>query len=273
MKYLFNNPYENSQMYLYSGGYDPTPKGHTYGPTVRSGYMLHYVHSGEGIFMSDQKKYHLKEGDFFLIEPDKVISYEASQVDPWAFYWIGFRGDLIKNYLNRSRISVSNPIFNITQAVQVKDLLSEVIEIALIKEDDDLLLNAKLLEILHYLSVLFPAHDKKSSTGQKNSLFTYALQYIRNNFESNIEISEVADSLSIDRTYLHRLFKQELDMSPKEYLTEIRIRKAKELLTSTDYPIMIIAQSVGYDDAQQFARIFKKNLQLTPSQYRKKFLQ
>ncbi|WP_342046479.1 helix-turn-helix transcriptional regulator [Bacillus sp. OTU530] len=97
------------------------------------------------------------------------------------------------------------------------------------------------------------------------------LLFIRNNYETDIQISELADSLAIDRTYLHRLFKQELGMSPKDYLTEVRIRKAKELLTNTDYPINTIAQSVGYEDPQQFSKVFKQNTNLTPSSFRRNF--
>ncbi|WP_423190228.1 AraC family transcriptional regulator [Alkalibacterium sp. f15] len=268
MNFLFNNHHENKHLYLYSGGYESTVKGHIYGPTVRSGYMLHYVHSGSGIFTSNNKKYHLKEGDFFFIEPNKIIKYEASENTPWAFYWIGFRGDLVDDYSKRTSISSSNPVFDIKKALMIKNILSEIVEITLIKEDNDLLLNVKLLEILYHLSVLFPNKEEKNKQSKKSTLFTQALQYIRNNFESNIGISEVANSLAIDRTYLHRLFKQELGISPKEYLTKVRISKAQDLLVNTNHPIMIIAQSVGYDDAQQFSKIFKQNVQMTPTQYR-----
>lgn len=268
MKFLFNNHHENKQLYLYSGGYEPTEKGHIYGPTVRSGYMLHYIHSGNGVFTSSNKKYYLQEGDFFFIEPNKIIKYEASTTTPWAFYWIGFKGELVEDYLKRSSISRNNPVFNINEAHVIKDRLSEIMEITLIKEDNDLLLNAKLLEIFYHLSDLFPNEEEKNKQSKKNTLFAQALQYIRNNFETNIGISELADLLAIDRTYLHRLFKQELGLSPKEYLTEVRIRKAKDLLIHTDHPIIIVAQSVGYDDAQQFSKIFKKIVHTTPTHYR-----
>lgn len=268
MKYVFNNHLENKYLYLYSGGYEPTKESHVYGPTVRSGYMLHYIHSGEGTFTSGNKQYTLHEGDFFFIEPNKIIKYEASSTNPWAFYWIGFKGILVDDYLKRTSISTFNPVFNIKKGSVIKDKLSEIIEIALIKEDDDLFLNAKLLELFYHLSILFPNREEEERKNRKNILFAQALQYIRNNFESPIEISEIARLLSIDRTYLHRLFKQELGIGPKEYLTDVRIRKAKELLKTTDYPINIISQSVGYEDTQQFAKVFKRIVNTTPSKFR-----
>ncbi len=271
MRYFFNNHCENKQLYLYSGGYDPTVKGHTYGPTVRSGYMLHYIYSGKGVFTSEGREFKLQEGDFFFIEPNRIIKYEADLTNPWAFYWIGFRGELVAEYLKRTSLSWFKPIFNIDKGTPIKDRMSEIIELSFIKEDNDLLLNAKLLEILHHLSVLFPSEEKSNNSSKKNILFVQALQFIRNNYETDIQISELADSLAIDRTYLHRLFKQELNMSPKEYLTEVRIRKAKELLTNTDYPINTIAQSVGYEDPQQFSKVFKQNTNLTPSSFRRNF--
>ncbi len=233
--------------------------------------MIHYVHSGRGIFTSEGIEFQLEKGDFFFIERNRIVKCVADSTHPWALYWIGFRGELAAEYLNRTSISRFNPIFNIDKASAIKDKLSEMIELSFIKEDNDLLLNAKLLEILYHLSVLFPSEEKGSNASKKNTLFVRALQFIRNNYETDIQISELAASLAIDRTYLHRLFKKELNMSPKEYLTEVRIRKAKELLANTDSPINTIAQSVGYEDPQQFAKIFKQKTNLTASDYRKSF--
>ncbi|MGO2890796.1 AraC family transcriptional regulator [Enterococcus devriesei] len=267
MGYFFNNTIENQQIYLYSGGYDPTEKGHTYGPTVRSGYMLHYIYSGKGIFSVNGRNYHLKAGDFFFIEPDKLIKYEADQDDPWAFYWIGFRGELVKEYLTRTSISANYPIFTSKNNQQIKDILSEIIEISLISEENDLLLNVKLLEILYQLTRCFPA-ETSSARNKKNTMFMKAAQYIQNNYERDLQISELSKSLSIDRSYLHRLFIKELGIGPKEYLTNVRIRKAKELLKQSDLPVKVIAYSVGYENTQQFSRVFKKIVGISPKEFR-----
>lgn len=268
MQYLFNNHIENDQIYVYSGGYDPTNPGHKYGPTVRSGYMIHYIYEGKGTFTSNETAYQLQKGEFFLIEPNKIISYEADEEDPWAFYWIGFRGSLVEEYMKRTSISYTNPIFHGEKTSKIKDNLSEMIELSLIHENNDLLLNAKLLEIIFQLTENFPSIDTNDSSKRKNSLFVEALQFIRNNYEQDIRIDELAQRLSIDRTYLHRLFVRELEMSPKEYLTMVRIRKAQELLTQSDLPIKLISYSVGYENTQQFSRVFKQRTGCTPSNYR-----
>lgn len=268
MKYFFNNHIENEQLYLYSGGYDPTDPGHTYGPTVRSGYMIHYIYKGKGTFTCEGKAYTLSEGNFFFIEPDIEIKYEADQKDPWTFYWIGFRGALVKDYLQRTIISRRNPIFTEVDSAEIKDIIGEIIEISFIHQDNDLLLNAKLLEILYHLTTVFPVTDELTQNSKKSNLFVEAFQFIRNNYEQNIRISELAQRMSVDRTYLHRIFMNEIDMGPKEYLTKVRIRKAQDLLRQSELPIKTISVSVGYENPQQFARVFKQETGFSPREYR-----
>ena len=94
---------------------------------------------------------------------------------------------------------------------------------------------------------------------------------MRNNFDTSVHISEIAKALYIDRTYLHRIFKEKMKIAPKDYLTNLRIAKAKELLTQTDYPVNIIAQSVGIEDAQNFSKLFKNKENISPINYRKSY--
>ena len=62
-----------------------------------------------------------------------------------------------------------------------------------------------------------------------------------------------------------------MKIAPKDYLTNLRIAKAKELLTQTDYPVNIIAQSVGIEDAQNFSKLFKNKENISPINYRKSY--
>ena len=96
-----------------------------------------------------------------------------------------------------------------------------------------------------------------------------ALQYIENNYAHKVNIQVIADHLSIERTYLYRLFKDITGFSPQEYLLDFRIRQACSLLKKTDLPVSDIARSVGYEDALYFSRLFKQKKGKTPTDYRK----
>ncbi len=267
MNYLYNNSFANDSLYFYSCGFDATAPGHTYGPTVRSGYMLHYVLSGKGIFTSGGQDWALHQGDFFFIAPGEIIKYAADATTPWAFFWMGFRGSLVTNYLQRCKLSPTNPVFHENQAGIIKNLFSEIIEVSVLNSNTDILLTAKMTEMLYLLCHNFPADEPYIPRSPKR-IAIQAMQYIRNHYDRNIKIEDIARYLNIDRTYLHRLFSQHFQHSPKEYLTRVRLDKAQALLLSTQYSVATIAFSVGYQDALLFSKVFRNATGLSPTDYR-----
>jgi two-component system, response regulator YesN len=80
----------------------------------------------------------------------------------------------------------------------------------------------------------------------------------------------LASLFYVNRSYLSHLFKSKLGKNYVDYLNEVRITKAKELLTSSKRSLCQIAKAVGYDNAKYFFRVFKKITGVTPEQYRKK---
>lgn len=271
MDFLFNNSFENSYLYIYTVGFEQTKSCHTYGPTKRSGYMIHYVYSGRGLFICEDREYSLSAGDFFFIDPTATIKYIADDKDPWSFYWVGFRGSMANYYLERTTVSKDNPIFTEPSDSQIiKSKMTKLIEISLISSDNDILLNACLLEIWHYLILMHPKEDYIQSKLHKNTIFNKAVNYLQNNYEKKIFISDLAQALSVDRTYLYKVFMNETGVSPKHFLTTIRLNKSKELLLQTDLPINVISNSIGFEDSGNFVKYFKKIENCTPSQFRKK---
>ena len=84
--YIFSNdlPRKLDAM-IYTRGYGTFIPGHSYGPAIRSGYMIHYILKGKGIYKTNGKIYQLSEGDAFLIKPDTLIYYEADHNHPWSY--------------------------------------------------------------------------------------------------------------------------------------------------------------------------------------------
>lgn len=97
-----------------------------------------------------------------------------------------------------------------------------------------------------------------------------AQSYILKHFhEPELDMSQVCDYLHLSTSYFTRLFKKQSDMTFVEYLTRVRIDKAKELLNLTEAKIVEISQRVGYDDPHYFSYNFRKQTGITPSDYRK----
>ncbi|RII36455.1 response regulator [Clostridium chromiireducens] len=95
-----------------------------------------------------------------------------------------------------------------------------------------------------------------------------AKQYIINNFNKNITLKDVANEVLLSQNYLSELFKKEIGEGFYEFLSSYRIKKAKELLLTTNLKIYEIGQKVGYNDAITFGRAFKKITGTTPNNFR-----
>lgn len=79
---------------------------------------------------------------------------------------------------------------------------------------------------------------------------------------------ETAEAVHLSRNYFLKLFKEEMNMSFVDYVTKIRMEKARKLLKDTDKTIYVISREVGYESQYHFSRKFKNLYKLTPNEYR-----
>jgi two-component system response regulator YesN len=105
--------------------------------------------------------------------------------------------------------------------------------------------------------------------GKNHWLVERAKRYIEENFHKELRAFDVARAINITPNYFSALFKQELGKSFSEYLNELRVEKAKHLLTETSCRVFEIAEQVGYKDYKYFVHVFKKLTGVTPTSYRK----
>lgn len=97
-----------------------------------------------------------------------------------------------------------------------------------------------------------------------------AVRYMRDNQARTLAVSEVAEQVSLSERHLNRLFHKHLKKSPLEFLTQIRIEAAAQLLLDKSLPIKDIAARVGYPDVRYFTTVFRQFTRLTPAVYRKR---
>ncbi len=265
--FIFSNDFSRSlDAFVYTCGYETCTPGHSYGPILRSGYLIHYVLSGRGYYQVRGQTYRLGEGDAFLICPDELIYYEADRKDPWTYTWIGFQGVKIREYLDRTFL-LTTPVFHYGQDDRIRLCHEKMFEANQLSANRDLIMNSILYEYLFLLARKFPKEPVRSQENQAVYV-EEALRYLESCYGQNLSIQSVADELGLDRSYLHRIFKAATGASPQEYLLDLRIRKACDLLQRTDLSVSIISRSVGYEDTLYFSRLFKKKKGVSPTGYR-----
>ncbi len=105
---------------------------------------------------------------------------------------------------------------------------------------------------------------------QKEQPIIYEIKkYIESHYNGNISLQEIANHFYLSREYISRKFKQELGENISEYLTKIRIEKAKVLLQNPAMKISRIAEMVGFQDEKYFSKVFKKMVGISPNEHRK----
>ena len=91
---------------------------------------------------------------------------------------------------------------------------------------------------------------------------------MQTNFAKDLSLADVSRIVNISPYYFSKLFKEDTGENFIEYLTAIRINKAKELLDASEYSMKEICAMVGYSDPNYFSRTFKKNVGVTPTEYK-----
>ena len=95
-----------------------------------------------------------------------------------------------------------------------------------------------------------------------------AIGYIQEHFAENLTVNVLAEHYGMSPNYFSSMFKKEMSRSAVNYITELRINQARELLYHSELSVVDISKKVGYEDSQYFFRVFKKYLGMTPLQYR-----
>lgn len=126
-------------------------------------------------------------------------------------------------------------------------------------------------DLMNYLSYLIDVSlDYMEFINSQKSVVQTICDYIDQHYQDNITRSNLANILYLSPDYIARIFKKETGISLINYLIKKRVDVAKQLLTDTDLPVHLISDKVGYGNYSYFTKIFKKETNYTPVDYRKK---
>ena len=253
-----------------SGGYDSiVPHSHEF-------IELVYIVNGEAENKIGEERVPLKTGDI-IVMADKGIQHSIHpKGDPTEFAIVNiiFPYDF---YQFDWEVLSAKQVFSADKIPGAKYLVEQIIDEYNKKrwkyEDVTYSLTKILLTNIYRC---LPARkvkrtNKGKSKKQADSYIEIAKKYIRNNYDKQISVEDVAKACALSKQYLQRLFKREKNTSIVAYIVKYRIEQACRYLLKTDFSVAKVAQLVGFNDLKYFYVQFKKIVGEAPLSYKEKF--
>ncbi|PSR55341.1 AraC family transcriptional regulator [Adhaeribacter arboris] len=231
-------------------------------------YQIIYITKGEGIFESERAGEHLIEaGSVILLYPEERHRYKPKEETGWDEYWIGFRSSIFTNQLEKGFFDPKFPVIKAGFQENLLNLFQEII--AITKEEKAGYQSLTSGAALHIIGHLYTILKQSQFAGQAvDQLVNKARCIFRSNIEKNISPQEVADELQVGYSWFRKAFKAYTGLAPGQYLIQLKIQKAKELLQNPTKSIKEITYELNFESRFYFSKIFKEKTGLTPVQYR-----
>ena len=223
-----------------------------------------YVRKGKAVAYADKNSYLLYAGDMFIAFPNQVHYYRT--VTKGEFMILIFSPGIL--YDVSSKISKSKPDINCFTPLDdenLKDIFDRMY--ALDGEYKNIAISGYLNVVI---SRILPKLRLQTVDMENNSAFHNIIDFCTHNFKDDITLDIVAEELHLSKYYISRLINNRLKQNFNEYINNLRISEACNLLRETDEKIADISEDVGFGTIRSFNRAFKLIMAMSPAEYRSK---
>ncbi len=232
-------------------------------------YQLLYTAEGEGVFQSAHcKPTIVRQGDLFMLFPGEWHTYRPVKEKGWKSYWIGFKGKNIDDRVKHNFLSPEKPIYHVGFSNEIIDLYEEAYRTAL---EEAAYSQQTLAGIVNHLIGVMYSLERNIMLSKNSAhvdLVNKARLRIREGLEANVTIQQIAQALGVSYSSFRKLFKEHTGFAPAMYQQNLRLQRAKELLSTTDESIKEIAYRLNFESPDYFSAKFKSQTGLTPSEFR-----
>ena len=261
---------------------------------VRNGGKALHVHDyfefilvvkGKGQFISSDQKILLATGNLLIVPPGVLHSYSnchdlhmlvcsiRSDMMGKIALWTGYRIDLFGRTRQKKTAACSIKAYSLPSEALRRSKIALNGIVALIGKNKLSTQVARLAFLFDFLSEIIRIEEASPGGQQKaaqiHPLTVRALELLHDEGRETWDLASLSRRLhQVHPVYLGRVFKRDMKMSPMRYLRRLRCQRAASGLSSSDLPIGEVAFQAGWADPNLFARVFGKEMGMTPTQYR-----
>ena len=243
------------------------PSGYTFSwdkGRVLQVYALVYITYGRGVFEGKTGGKSIDAGDLILLRPGQWHRYRPDPETGWHESWICFNGRIAQDLFAQNPFPNDPPVLSIGYNEQMLRLFMQAKELA--TEMPRAFQQRIAAHIMHILALARAAEQPVSSDDE--DMVRRIRCALTEHLERNVRMEDVAADLRVGYAKFRRTFKTQTGLSPGQYHLQLRIGRAKDLLTGTVLPVKQVALELGFDSPFYFSRIFKKKTGFAPQEWR-----
>lgn len=232
-------------------------------------YYIVFISKGHGVFETSATGIqNINAGTVFFLYPGVWHRYKPNIDSGWEEYWIGFNGNYPGFLMNKKFFDREQPFINTNLQESLLTLFHQLIEkIQSAQIGYHQIISGITLQILGLLHAI--SQHYLHSEDDCRAMILKAKFLLRESVMEKINMKQLAKELPMGYSSFRKIFKTETNQSPNQYLLDIRLCKAKDLLQSTTMNINEIAYQTGFISIYNFSKIFKKKNGISPAYYRR----
>jgi len=232
-------------------------------------FQMIYITKGSGTFESAScKNVAIGEGTVFFLFPGEWHRFKPEQLTGWDSYWVGFKGKFAENLVANGYLSVNKPVVKVGYNEEIVSLYQRILEAGNEERSGyQQYISGIVIHLLGY--VYYRAKDSHYEDKSIVQKIDKARVLIREQINFNISPEMIAQELIMTYSWFRRLFKQYTGLAPAQYIAQLRLQRAKELLSTSAKSIKEIAVEMNYESVDYFSTQFRRQTKMTPTQYRK----
>lgn len=229
----------------------------------KDSYLLFYTFDGAGFVRQGKRTAIVRQGQMLLLDCHTPQAYGTDpKSDHWYHLWAHVQGAGVDATARRLGLPV------LTAVSVPRSRIQPYFDTILERIEKDSVMDGELVSIAAHglLSSMLIARSIDETP--QDSPIVLAQNYVARHFAERITVEDLARAASVSSSYLTRLFRQQMETSPHDYLLRFRINHAKQLLMETDLSIGTIARQVGFSSESNFSYRFSHVCGLSPRAYR-----
>jgi AraC family transcriptional regulator, transcriptional activator for feuABC-ybbA operon len=230
---------------------------------------------GKGQIRINGTAYPAEPGKLFFYSPGMIVERSTEPDNPLEYYFLRFHYtetyEEMEQWNSRSSEECPFPfqgmyaIHNTPQLIYLFEQMHALWQ----RRGHMTAMRRKILMMEFFLTILQDLRAQKL-TGDTTAAIEITQDYMVQHYQEPLTLEALAHMAGLSVSHYSRLFRKLIGYSPIDYLTHLRMDRAKELLILSDYRLKSVATSVGYTDEFYFSRMFKKVVGLSPREYAKR---